>query len=240
MPRLILSPHLDDAVFSAFHTLDRDAVVATLCTASPNSDTAPSNYDRLTRSSDPSARYEERRAEDLAVAAAGGWRSFHCGLVDFPYRKTDPGPDPGDIARALLLEAKVSQVCELWAPAGIGGHLDHILTRSVGLELQAILQKPLHLYADLPYAANFGWPSWITGMPDPAYLDIDADWRRWLPSQVAVRSDAVIHRLDKQAQERKLEACAVYRTQFAVSDAGPSRLLTHPDRIPVEVSWRIR
>lgn len=240
MPRLVLSPHLDDAVFSAFHVLGGDAVVSTLCTASPSADTALSNYDRLTRSSDSSGRYGERRAEDLAVAAAGGWRSFHYGLVDLPYRRSDRDLDPGGIARRLLAAVKVGHVSELWIPAGIGGHHDHILTRSVGVELQAILQSPLHLYADLPYATNFGWPGWITGAPDPAYLDIDAAWRRWLPPEVDVRGDATIHRLDKEAQERKLEACAGYRTQFAVSDSGPSRLLSHPERIPLEVSWRMR
>lgn len=235
MPRLVLSPHLDDAVFSVFHALGQGAIVATLCTGLPDAGTAPSTYDNLTLARDPAVRYEQRRKEDLAVAAEGGWRPIHYGLLDSPYRKDDP--DPADIAGELLASVEVDDVSELWIPAGISGHRDHILTRDVGFEARFLLQCPVRLYADLPYATNFGWPSWITGTPSPTYLDIDAFWRRWLPLGIDVRSDATVHRLDERQQGLKLHSCAGYRTQFTVSDSGPSRLLSHPERIPVEVSW---
>ncbi len=234
---MVLSPHLDDAVFSTFKILDRDAVVVTLCTASPAVNSVCSNYDKLTCALDPAQRYRERQVEDLKAAATGGWRPIHYGLLDSPYRLDDP--DPVAVAQGVADAVDEAHLAELWIPAGIGGHRDHILARTIGLNLGDILDIPIHFYADLPYATTFGWPGWVAGFPEPTHLDIDAFWQRWLIAEINVRSNAVIHKLDDKMQKFKLEACKGYSTQFPVSEGGPSRLLSHPERICFELSWRI-
>jgi hypothetical protein len=75
---------------------------------------------------------------------------------------------------APALAAQVGAASLLDAPAALGTpDSDHELVRAYGLAL-ARHGLPVRLYADLPYCALFGWPSWVTGQePDP-HLDVDA------------------------------------------------------------------
>jgi LmbE family N-acetylglucosaminyl deacetylase len=235
---VVLSPHLDDAAFSAFHVLDHGAaVVITMCAAIPDGEQEPpSNYDLLTRSNDARGRYRQRVAEDLAAAATGGWAAIHLPFLDKPYRH---GPlDPEDVYRELASRLP-ADAGVLYIPAAIGGHDDHTTMREAGLRIAERTRIPARLYADQPYAAAYGWPSWVTGTPDDPFLDPGAHLRRWLPADLVPGATPQVHRLDHAAQLRKLAAMRTYASQFPVSDGGPSRLLSHPQRLPFEVTWPV-
>lgn len=123
-------------------------------------------------------------------------------------------------------------------PGAIGGHPDHLLVRQVALVLRE-RASPVSLYADLPYASRYGWPSWVSGERGSPYLDVDAYWERWL-STITERHllAPVVHFLEPGEQLRKLGAMRMYRTQFPAIEEGPSRRLSHPRRIGFEVTWR--
>jgi LmbE family N-acetylglucosaminyl deacetylase len=222
---LVLSPHLDDAVLSCWHVLEseRDVLVVNVFTGLPPAGTGLTRWDRITGATDPRVRVEERLREDCDALALVERQPVALGFVEGQYGA--PRPSPGEIA-ARLAPLDGAQVL---APAGIGGHSEHELVRGAAVELG----RTTSLYADLPYATEFGWPAWVRGeQPDP-YLDVDVDWEEWIPDGYEPR----VAELSEEQQRRKVEAMRTYRTQFAALEAGPRRRLTHPELLPYEVVW---
>jgi len=232
---VILSPHLDDAVFSCWKLLTCDrGLVITICAGSPSDRTRPAYYDRLSGSSSPRERLRERREEDAAVLDAVGARYVHLDVLDAPYRRRRVAP----LAIAEMVQELIPPGVSVVGPAGIGGHPDHLLMRQVALVLRE-RGSPVSLYADLPHASRYGWPSWVSRERGNPYLDVDAYWERWLstiPDRHLLAS--VVHVLEPGEQRRKLGAMRMYRTQFAAIEEGPSRRLSHPRRIGFEVAWQ--
>jgi LmbE family N-acetylglucosaminyl deacetylase len=125
----------------------------------------------------------------------------------------------------------VGDAREVWAPAGIGGHPDHVQVRDVARELG----RTVRLYAELPYAVKFGWPGWVTGEPDDPSLDVEVDWRRWLPADLDAKPR--VERLAPDEMERKLGAMRAYRTQFPALDRGSVGFLSRGAVLAFEVVW---
>src|SRR5687767_13836644 len=77
-PCLVLSPHLDDAVFSAWHVLARgaDVLVATVFAGVPQPGFVTS-LDRAHGAVESAAWVERRRVEDRDVVALTGCRVVH-------------------------------------------------------------------------------------------------------------------------------------------------------------------
>ncbi len=234
---VVISPHLDDAVLSAFRLLTQatGATVITVFAGIPGGSVAPGEYDRLTRSDAPRARMLARREEDVRVLGELGVGHVHLDFLDHPYRTADP--QAAAIARAIV--AVLPDHDTLVIPAAIGAHPDHVLAREAALLLP--VGGGRLAMADLPYAAVFGWPEAVTGRPDPPFLD---PWAAWEPAleRLAESSgrtpELIVDRLSPSEQRRKLAAVHGYRTQFDAQEAGPSRELTHPRRRGHEVAWR--
>jgi LmbE family N-acetylglucosaminyl deacetylase len=209
-PVVVLSPHLDDAVLSAWSVLRRDvaAIVVNLCAGDPPPGAVPP-WDLLTRATDAAERMRERRAEDRAALGEVGRESVDLPFLDNHYRS---GPLDPEAVLAALRDA-VPEARELWAPAAIGGHPDHLAARDAALELGRG-GPPLRLYADLPYAARRGWPEWVTGRRPRHGLDLDAWLRAYLPAGATYPGDAV--RLSRSEARRKLRALRAYRSQWSV------------------------
>jgi LmbE family N-acetylglucosaminyl deacetylase len=231
----ILSPHLDDAVLSAWAALrgDGDALVVNVFDGVPPAGTL-SRWDRVTRAADSSDRMRERLAEDRAALGVARARAASLGLLENEYRD-GAGPDAARLATGLA-EAVAGRP-EVWAPAAIGGHPDHVAVRDWALGLAGRGGARVHLYADLPYAARHGWPDWVTGGEQPRYYSHDDWWERHLPAGVRLAPEA--HRLPEAEVELKLRALDAYRTQVYALDAGPIRMLRHPEVIGYEVSWAV-
>ena len=216
----VLSPHLDDALLSAFSALP--ARVVNVCSALPPPG-ALTTWDRVCGASDSRAHMEERLEEDRAALALVEAEPVALEFLDVQYRT---GPLDRDALRRAVGDA-VAGAAEVWAPAGIGDHPDHVQVRDVAIELGL----PLRLYAELPYAVKFGWPAWVTGEEDPN-LVADAGWD--VPAGAV---DATVHRLSGADVQLKLQALRRYRTQFSALNRGKVGHIAHPSVIGYEVSW---
>jgi LmbE family N-acetylglucosaminyl deacetylase len=223
----VLSPHLDDAVLSCWHLLaSSDHVgVINIFTGIPAQGRPSAYWDRMTGAADSVERMRERLAEDERALAFAGRRAEYLGFLDGQYRQDAPTGIPEAVG------ARLPDGAAVFAPAGIGGHADHVLVRDVGLALAAS-GREVSLYADIPYATEFGWPAWMTDAVDPL-RDVDAYWERFVPDGYTPSRIE----LDEDAQRRKVEAMHMYRTQFSVLEAGPLCRLTHPALLPFEVSF---
>ncbi|MEA2374670.1 MAG: hypothetical protein QOD53_1133 [Thermoleophilaceae bacterium] len=233
-PAAVLSPHLDDAVLSAWSVLRRpgEVRVINVCTAVPPPGPAPP-WDRLTGARDAAERMRERLDEDREALAKAGRESVALGFLDAHYR--DAPIDRDELTAAL--SAAVGAVSELWAPAGIGAHVDHVQVRDAALDL-AGGGPPIRLYAELPYAVRYGWPSWVTGEARPDPVDYDAWWTAALPGGAPL--PAAAHRLPAEEMDRKLDALRTYRTQWTALDMADIGLISRPVTLRHEVSFAAR
>lgn len=177
-----VSPHLDDAVLSAGGLIHDQAkaglpveIWTLMCGFPPEGGLTPFAQDLHIQWGFASAEeaVRQRRDEDLRAAGTVGAKAVHFDFLDCIYRR---GPDgealypegvfvpvhaaevgyPAQITAALarVLERGDVVVC----PLGIGGHVDHVVTRAVveGLALSEVegLDRPLLYYADIPYLMN--------------------------------------------------------------------------------------
>lgn len=233
---VVVSPHFDDAVLSCWHLLDSDADVRVLnvfTAVPPNGSTAW--WDRLTGATESSERVRARVAEDREALALAGRSAEGLGLLDDQYR-TDPLPLGSIVER---MRAAAPEGAMLAVPAALAGHTDHELVRDAGLTLREE-GAGLLIYADLPHAILYGWPSWVTGeRPDPA-LDVGGYWQHTL-SVAGIEPDtlrAEVVELDEERRARKLEALRRYHTQLPALDARGR--ITEEDSLRYEVLWHAR
>ena len=230
----VLSPHLDDAVLSAWSVLrgPQDVHVVNVCSGLPPPDLL-SQWDRLTGATSSHARMLERLHEDRVALGRAGCRAT---ALDFPEAQYRRGPLDSDALREAL-EGILDGAAEVWAPAGIGGHEDHLQVRDVVVKLSRDGRPALKLYADVPYAVRFGWPGWVSGQDDDPHLVVEEWWRRFLPADLEL--SARKHTLSADEVEHKLHALAAYRTQLPGLGGGPLELLQRPDIVGHEVSWAV-
>ena len=230
----MLSPHLDDGVLSAWSVLcgPEDAHVVNVCTGLPATDLL-SPWDRLTGATDSRTRMLERRQEDRAALARAGRQATSLEFPEAQYRR---GPLDSE-ALLLALERSVDGAAQVWAPAAIGGHDDHLQIRDAALELLRRGGPRLKLYADLPYAVKYGWPGWVSGERDDPHLVVEVWWQRFLPLDLDLAAER--HALSAVNVQGKLDTLAAYRTQLPGLGGGPLELLQHPGIIGYEVSWSV-
>ena len=163
---LALSPHLDDAVFSAGALLASLAArgwqvtVATLFTASVPGPTGVALVSQIDEGLAPDVdTMALRRAEDRAACAAIGAAPVHLPFAEAPHRGYDcaaalfAGVRADDMVVAPLADALHALISDLrpeliLAPQAIGGHVDHIQTvRAFGRARPAV---PALWWADQP------------------------------------------------------------------------------------------
>lgn len=237
-PTVILSPHLDDAVLSAFTMLDGpgEVLVVNVCDGVPPLGRA-SDWVRLCGGSDDAEQMRLRHSEDRAALATAGRTAIGLGLLE-----TDERP-PEATAEAIAerLSSAVPAAAGLVAPVGMGSHLDHLATRDAALTIAAAAGAlGLELYADIPYALRAGWPPPISGAaPDP-HLDPGVPWERALRRVPVARERLVqvVTRLDATARERKRRALDCYASQLAALAGGPHRRFDD-DVLAFEVRWQV-
>jgi LmbE family N-acetylglucosaminyl deacetylase len=239
---VIVSPHLDDAVLSAALQLMRPgARVVTVCTGEPPEGTPPAVWDRLTRASSPQARVRERYAEDdAALQELGIGTSTRLGLPDGQHI-SGSSPRLSHESFTAALRPHLAGVAEVWAPAGIGCHPDHLAVRDAVIAA-ADPDAVVHHYADVPYSVRYGWPPSVTGSPGLPFLDVET----WLAEELrATGLDAsalivTVHALDPERQRAKRAAIARYATQVPALDYGTVLADGDPRVIGFEVSWTNR
>jgi hypothetical protein len=233
---LIISPHLDDAVLSAWSLISGKEPVQVLnvFTAEPALGAPVSWWDVLTGATDPVARMRERAKEDRRALALAGREAINLGFTDWLYR--DGGVPVGPVEAAIA--AHLDAADEIWVPAGLGDHDDHVAIRELGAGWRE-QGRTVGVYADIPHSTHYGWPHWVASRPADPHLDVDAYWqlklrRSRLPFG---RMRARPVRLDAATSAAKACACREYRTQLPALEAGPVKDVTHPELLPFEVYW---
>ena len=170
--------------------------------------------DAIAGATDSAERARERIAEEASEALArAGRRPVSSPSWTSKYRRS-PAPALKSSTSPCLARWRSSS--RVYAPAGLGSHPDHLLTRRYA---RMLLRggMPVTLYADLPYCILHGWPGWVDGRDVDPHRDVDPFWLSFLedvPEMPALRS-ANVERLDAPAAAAKLEAMRCYRTQFA-------------------------
>jgi LmbE family N-acetylglucosaminyl deacetylase len=234
---VVVSTHLDDAVLSAAVQLMRPgARLVTVCTGGPPAGAPLGYWDRLTGATDARVRLKERYAEDEAALPALGLRgSVRLGFPDDQHVAAGERSDHDDLVAAL--RPQLADASEVWAPAAIGCHPDHVAVRDATVEASA--DADLHYYADVPYSVRYGWPPSVTGQPPLPHLDVEF----WLAEELAATGLATeqmvrtAHRLSADQQRRKAAAVACYATQVPALDYGRMLADADPAVGAVELSW---
>jgi len=239
-PALLLSPHWDDAVLDCWSLLsgEEPLAVANLFAGSPPAGRL-AGWDAITGARDSAERTRERLAEDARAMALAGRRPVNLPLLDSQYRLGRPVPRLAEIDG--LLSREVSAVSRIYAPAAIGGHADHELTRRYALQLLAA-GIPVELYAELPYCVRHGWPHWVDGRPPHPNRDVDAYWSHFLGglAEMPALRDGKVLRLADDTAAAKLAAMRCYESQLPALDYAGRELLADPELHGYEVRWELR
>lgn len=213
--------------------MEHDVDVVTVFTASPPDTLECTLWDELTGATSSRERVLERRREDISALAHFRIVPIHLEILEPQYRN-----QPCSIDDLLPLVSIVSQYKEVWLPAGIGLHPDHVLTRQACLSCQS--DQIVRLYADLPYAVRFGWPGWLTGATPTEFVDVD----RWYDAQFrSTKLDQVrvisTRSLDDREQDLKRRAMAEYATQIPALMEGYNRRLRDSAVLRHELFWTL-
>lgn len=237
-PVVILSPHFDDAVVSAWHVLtsSRDVLVVNFFTAVPPEDRPLTMADRLAGVSSSAELVRLRYYEDREALSLAGRHSVMLDFTEDQYR-TDP-LTVGQLHDGLL--AHLPADASVHAPAAIGAHPDHQLVRDLALRL-ADDGRSVDLYADLPYAVRYGWPEWMTGVHPGPHLHVEAWWEESL-REITARGHQLtrhLHDLGEDGSDAKLQAMMRYATQFQQLNSGIVNRLTNPLIRRYELSWKV-
>jgi LmbE family N-acetylglucosaminyl deacetylase len=187
MTLVVVSAHLDDAVFSVYGRLSPAATVVTVLAGEPPEDMLGA-WDRETGATDSRVRVQERRNEDRDALELCGAAIQHLDFLDEQYVEAGAAaPDRNDLVAALddLRHPSVTVL----APAGIH-NTDHKRVRDAVLEVR----PDATLYADLPYALRDGFE-----LPDD------------LPARSRRREEV---RLDDDQLAAKLASARCYRSQI--------------------------
>ena len=166
------------------------------------------------------------------MLTAAGVRVVHLPFVDAPYRTA--GVPRAAVAAALA--DLIREADEVWLPAGIGGHPDHLLVAEIGQLISGGRRRCL--YADLPYAAAApGWPVLLAAARRESHADeslrAQLDASPVLPGLVV----PVLSDLSPAEQADKASAVFSYRSQLAPLIGAFGRWFEDPSSIPFELAW---
>ncbi|WP_232065886.1 PIG-L family deacetylase [Mycobacterium heidelbergense] len=158
---LVVSPHLDDAVYSAGQFLAGrpGAVVVTIFAGTPNPPQKKSWDVSKCGFADSQQAMLARKAEDGSALAVLNATPVHLDFLDNQYGRG--GVDLRALANAILEQAKRHRPEFVVGPLGLR-HPDHVRVRKA--VLAAELDVPLWLYGDLPYRIRKS--SWLRAALD--------------------------------------------------------------------------
>jgi LmbE family N-acetylglucosaminyl deacetylase len=149
---LVLSPHLDDAVFSCGELLAelRRPIVATLFAGVPPPEAAPTSWDRLCGFSDGVEAMHSRRSEDDNALRMLGALPEHFDFLDHQYGAS---PSQEQLAAGVDALIGVHRPDVVLVPLGLY-HSDHVLLHEAALMSWAT--AAWIGYEDVPYRRRPG------------------------------------------------------------------------------------
>jgi LmbE family N-acetylglucosaminyl deacetylase len=258
---VVLSPHPDDAVLSAWHALvsEGDVRVVTVFAGIPEPGFVTA-LDRTRHATDAASLMRLRRHDDRAALALAGRAPAHADLLEANYLAQDV-PDVRDAIEreperyveivaaseiATPVEA-IERAVDRWlaaeivyAPLGVGRHPDHRDVARLGFRL-ARRKRAVRFYGDFPYFVRFGPPTWLGGVGrDAARADaqIEAAFAA-LPADPDAFERTIVELTPGQV-ETKTAAFRRYTTEFSLVDADFGGATTDPAQMRCEVYWTLR
>lgn len=226
MSKIILSPHFDDAILSAWTAISpEDTCIITICGGVPDKNIKVSSSDKKCGFKTAYEAAIERKNEDREVCSILNISYHHMDEFDYPYnnKKDEERIEEG-------LRGYINNGDEVYAPIGIGNHPDHIMTRNVIISLYQKIQFNLYLYADYPYAA------------EEKALSDDYDWNKAILSAAAqgIKMYEVKTRFIAQDDLlEKIEVLKQYKSQIDILRGHYSKLLDCPGILEKESIWRV-
>jgi len=171
MKYLFLSPHYDDAIYSCGGTIyeltqeGHDVEILTLMAGVPDlpvpdTPVLKDNHQRWDIGDNPVVI---RRKEDEQAASILGAKTRYFDLPDCIYRVADgealypteeslwENVHPDDPAIAALQSLSIENVDMIYAPMGVGLHVDHLIVRNRAWELAQSGAFPVQFYVEYPY-----------------------------------------------------------------------------------------
>jgi LmbE family N-acetylglucosaminyl deacetylase len=244
----VISPHLDDAVLSAWLLLveaPRTRVIT--CFAGVPAGPVRGRWDERTGGLSAAAAVAVRRAEDVRALALTDSEPVHLDLLDGQYRD---GRDAAQASLVRLLRDHLVDAAEVWLPAALGAHPDHVAARDAALAATRPGQR-VRIYADLPYAGQPGWPVDVTHSPRDlavqCYLSLTGrpgpalQWR-WALEGAGIRADRChrcVRKLSRSQFHRKRDAVHQYGSQLDALRCGPRHPLRERRLFAYEVHWAL-
>jgi LmbE family N-acetylglucosaminyl deacetylase len=216
---LAVSPHLDDAAFSAGATLaaladaGHQVTVVTCFTRSVPDPTGFALACQLDKGLPPDVDYLAlRRAENAAAMAVLGATAVDLDLPEAPHRGYTSAADlfagvhPDDDVWCEVADRLAGLDADLWlAPQALGGHVDHLQV----LRAVASQDRPVLWWRDSPYVLR--QPDAVPGAALPGGL---------APVQPA------------QLADRRADACACYTTQLGFQFGGEAGMRSALAELP--------
>jgi LmbE family N-acetylglucosaminyl deacetylase len=149
---IVISPHIDDAVFSCAEVL-AGAKVITICAGIPAPDVPPSHFDRAARFRSAAEAVRARIVEDDRALSVLGAEAVHLNCLDGTYAQGEP------LAMAVtraLAHAEPGEV--VLGPLGLR-HPDHEIVAAAFRATVRAQGLNAWIYEELPYAHL--WPEYI-------------------------------------------------------------------------------
>ncbi len=225
--RVYLSPHLDDAVLSCGGQIWQQVqagervLVVTIFAAPPALDATLSPFARQlhARWGHPADAAARRQEEDLAALVRLGAEPSHWAYADCIYRQAPDGSflyaseealweevHPAEEGLITELAARLAALplipgAAVYAPLGVGHHVDHQIVRRAA-EASA---HPLTYYEEFPYAESPGAVQ---------------------TALAGLRGQAELVRLSSEALEVKIAAIACYQSQISTFWADVAQMAT--------------
>jgi LmbE family N-acetylglucosaminyl deacetylase len=202
----ILSPHLDDAVYSCWHAIEASTRVTTVFTGYPV-DEAPSPWDVSTGFDSSREAMQARLAENTRALRPTRAQIMNLDLLDAQYRCWPL--EATEIAE--VLDRLLASGIDILAPLGFTHaflHEDHELLREAAKKL-AQQGRAVSYYADIPYSAPSGDASgWPFKIPMSKVEEL-------LGADVTIE----VISLTPEEQAQKKQAVQTYRSQFRRNNA---------------------
>ena len=247
MKVLFLSPHLDDAVFSAGGYIAAlvgsgyEVEIVTYFTKSVLHPTGFALACQLDKNLGPEVDYMTlRREEDVAAGKELGASVRHLDLAEAPHRgyhsaeelfagvhELDNLDQDIDALSTTLLQDDA--VVAVFAPIGIGNHADHLQVRAAVERLYPMFpEKEFFFWYDQPYLVNRPEEK-----PDCEHSGTDCtDLLEDLPPR-KFSFDTSTH------FERKMHACDCYTTQVPFQFKDSAGMRERFGQMPEEFFWRL-
>jgi LmbE family N-acetylglucosaminyl deacetylase len=208
--RIIISPHLDDAVLSIggliydWTQAGIPVEIWTIQCGFPKREARSAFVKRIHAKWKFDSAFEtvsKRRVEDQYAAAAVGAGVRHFSNTDCIYRRDRDGkllytksifvpihPAEKNLPRKLAKEiaAQLSADDQLYCALSVGGHIDHVLTR----DAVALLGREVIYYVDVPYILNTpdDLPRRTAGLTPDLYPISKPGLKAWIAGVLAYTS----------------------------------------------------